>query len=110
MSDRPSLAEAERTLKELEKEILERVKAADESTDAPAMDSAVGRLTYIDAYQQHQMDLHARRQLSSQLAAIRAALERVKAGTYGTCARCGQAIPAERLEYLPETPYCAKCN
>ena len=76
------MSEAERILKEREKELSERLKAAEESTNAPAMDSSVGRLTYIDAYQQHQIDLHARRQLSSQLAAIRAALQRVKAGTY----------------------------
>lgn len=74
------------------------------------MDSAVGRLTYIDEYQQHQMVLHSQRQLSSQLASVRAALDRVKAGTYGACVNCGIAIQPERLEYAPATPFCTRCN
>lgn len=74
------------------------------------MNSAVGRLTYIDAYQQEQMGLHARRQLHARLADVRAALDRVKAGTYGMCIHCGIAIIPERLEYMPETPYCTKCG
>lgn len=40
---------------------------------------------------------------------IRAALTRIAAGQYGTCTRCGQAIPGERLALLPETPFCASC-
>lgn len=110
MSDQWSLAEAERVLKELENETLERLMANAASTESPQMNSAVGRLTYIDAYQQEQMSLAARRQLQSQLASIRAALERVTAGTYGNCIKCGMPILPERLEYIPETPYCTNCS
>ncbi|MEX0937340.1 MAG: TraR/DksA C4-type zinc finger protein [Pirellulales bacterium] len=74
------------------------------------MDSSVGRLTYIDAYQQQQVALHAKRQLESQLAAVRAALERIKAGTYGACVECGNRIPPERLEFVPESPFCVACK
>lgn len=34
------------------------------------------------------------------------ALERLAAGTYGTCLVCGKPIPEERLEAIPDTPYC----
>lgn len=40
---------------------------------------------------------------------VRAALDRMAAGTYGTCTRCGAAIEAPRLEAVPETPYCQSC-
>lgn len=40
---------------------------------------------------------------------IRAALDRIAAGTYGVCARCGERIDASRLDALPETPFCASC-
>ena len=110
MSGRPTFAEAERILKDLEQETLERTKAAEASAAAPEMNSAVGRLTYIDAYQQQQMALHGKRQLEVQLATIRAALERVKAGTYGLCVECGIAIPPERLEFVPEAPFCVSCK
>jgi RNA polymerase-binding transcription factor DksA len=40
---------------------------------------------------------------------IRAALARIEAGTYGTCARCGEEIGAARLEALPYAPLCRDC-
>lgn len=40
---------------------------------------------------------------------IRAALERMRDGTYGTCTRCGEKISEDRLETLPATPFCRKC-
>jgi RNA polymerase-binding transcription factor DksA len=36
------------------------------------------------------------------------ALRRLDDGTYGTCSACGRAIPPERLELVPETPYCVE--
>jgi RNA polymerase-binding transcription factor len=40
------------------------------------------------------------------LAAIDAALQRVDAGTYGQCERCGQQIEPERLEAIPWATLC----
>jgi YteA family regulatory protein len=34
------------------------------------------------------------------------ALEAIASGTYGKCRTCGQAIPIERLEALPDSLYC----
>src|SRR5690348_11126751 len=39
---------------------------------------------------------------------IDAALERIEAGTYGTCVVGGEPIEQERLEYLPWTTRCAE--
>ena len=36
------------------------------------------------------------------------AFARLKAGTYGTCIVCGEAIPDERLRLVSDTPYCVK--
>ncbi len=44
-----------------------------------------------------------------ELAAIDAALERISAGTFGTCVRCGGPISAERLDAVPHTPFCKTC-
>ncbi len=41
--------------------------------------------------------------------AIRAALDRIKAGTYGTCVKCGKPIEEERLDVVPHTPLCSEC-
>jgi RNA polymerase-binding transcription factor DksA len=43
-------------------------------------------------------------------AAAERAVERHRAGTYGRCSRCGEAIPAERLEALPEADTCVSCR
>ena len=41
---------------------------------------------------------------------IDAALERIAAGTYGTCVHCGSAVPAERLEFRPFAAACVSCR
>ncbi|MBP9950390.1 MAG: TraR/DksA C4-type zinc finger protein [Cypionkella sp.] len=40
---------------------------------------------------------------------INAALERIEAGVYGVCVKCGDKISQERLDVLPFTPFCRKC-
>ena len=37
---------------------------------------------------------------------VKAALERIEAGTYGTCIDCGQPLSEERLEARPEAARC----
>ena len=41
---------------------------------------------------------------------INAALSRLDDGTYGTCERCHQPIPIERLEVLPTSRSCTPCQ
>ncbi len=41
---------------------------------------------------------------------IRAALQRLDAGTYGRCTRCGQAIAPARLSARPEAATCMSCG
>lgn len=49
---------------------------------------------------------HARRMLVE----VEAALERMDAGTYGTCEHCGSAIERARLEALPYATLCMDCK
>lgn len=44
-----------------------------------------------------------------ELIAIDAALARIKAGTYGTCPKCGGKISEARLEAVPEAALCEEC-
>src|SRR4051794_26354906 len=41
---------------------------------------------------------------------IEAALDRLEAGEYGNCQRCGRPIPVERLELLPYARCCVGCQ
>ena len=40
---------------------------------------------------------------------IDAALARIAAGTYGSCAHCGSVIPVERLQMRPFAGRCVAC-
>ena len=47
--------------------------------------------------------------LQTTLDEIEAALARIDAGTYGSCVRCGSAIPVERLQMRPFAGACVSC-
>jgi DnaK suppressor protein len=44
------------------------------------------------------------------LSEIDAALQRLEEGSYGTCERCAEPIPWQRLEVLPMTRLCTPCQ
>ncbi|WP_174803224.1 TraR/DksA family transcriptional regulator [Martelella limonii] len=46
---------------------------------------------------------------SDEMKAITAALKRIEDGTYGICVSCGAQISKERLEAVPQTPFCKAC-
>lgn len=46
----------------------------------------------------------------SALAEVETALHRLRLGTYGRCVRCDLDIPVERLEILPMSSYCMRCQ
>jgi RNA polymerase-binding protein DksA len=48
-------------------------------------------------------------QAREEIEQIRAALERIDGGEYGTCTSCGGEISEARLEALPFTSVCIKC-
>lgn len=60
------------------------------------------------AFERSQVDALAR-QATSELAEVDAAEARLDAGTYGTCAVCGRAIPRERLLARPTATTCVPC-
>lgn len=55
---------------------------------------------------QRELDVMRERMFELRIQRIDAALQRVAAGSYGKCQACGKAIPEDRLEIVPETPYC----
>jgi DnaK suppressor protein len=51
----------------------------------------------------------AHRAVEERLVAVRAALTSVADGRYGVCERCGEPIPAGRLEVRPTATRCVAC-
>lgn len=109
-ADNDPLALAKTELESLELDLTQRLEHIGSTDNRPKMDSAVGRLTFMDELQQHEMAEHGRRNAEAQLDRVRAALVRLENGTYGKCARCGIDIPPERLEYMPEAANCVQCH
>ena len=81
-------------------------------------DDLIARLAAIDgtAYASHRL-AGDEQVLAVQLDAMRQvmvetenALRRIDDGTYGTCQRCGEAIPAARLEIRPHARFCVTCQ
>lgn len=40
---------------------------------------------------------------------VEAALERIEAGSFGSCELCGREIPKQRLDALPQAATCIEC-
>jgi RNA polymerase-binding protein DksA len=56
-----------------------------------------------------QRDLALRDSERAQLRQVEEALERLTAGSYGTCRSCSRPIAAERLEAIPWAALCIDC-
>jgi RNA polymerase-binding protein DksA len=59
---------------------------------------------------EQQRDLALRDRAMQQLELVDAALQRLDAGTFGTCQRCGGPIAEGRLEALPWAAHCIACQ
>jgi RNA polymerase-binding protein DksA len=59
---------------------------------------------------ERERDLSLGNNLRDLLDKVDSALRRIKAGTYGTCERCGKAIDKARLRALPYSVLCIDCK
>jgi DnaK suppressor protein len=50
------------------------------------------------------------KRIREQLAEVEHALQKFEDGTYGKCDNCGQPIPPDRLEALPQASLCLNCK
>lgn len=93
----------------------------DEFRDSGLSQSLKDSVQELSGYDNHSSDLASETferekdfgllgNLQTQLVRVEAAQRRLREGTYGTCARCGQPIPQERLDALPWAEYCRTCQ
>ena len=71
--------------------------------------TAVGRLSRMDALQGQQMALATDRRRALELKRIDSALKRLEDGDYGYCVRCEEPITAKRLAFDPAVTLCVAC-
>jgi len=90
-----------------------RTVLGDERSNTVELDqTAVGRVSRVDALQQQQMALAEQRRAGLRLAAVRRALDRLNDDPeeFGICAACGEPIGIGRLRALPEATLCVPCQ
>ena len=92
------IVEAERILAEAERETRASSARHADSADQAAAEYERQNLTFKAA---------AARQT---LANLNQAIERMRKGTFGECAECGNDIEPKRLEAIPWARYCLKCQ
>lgn len=101
-----SQAEVKKTLEHRLTELTERVEEIAEELRAPVSQSFSEQAIERES-DEVLTDLEAAS--IAEIAAIRAALDRLEEGTYGECASCGKAIAPARLEAIPYTALCVDC-
>jgi len=74
-----------------------------------ADDTAMGRLSRMDALQQQAMAQATERRRQVELARIDSALKRMEEDEYGLCVQCGDEITGGRLNSDPAVPLCIAC-
>jgi DnaK suppressor protein len=84
-------------------------KAKDSRAPVKLDQQSVGRLSRMDAMQQQSMELATEERRQHRLAALAAALRRVKSGDYGFCLKCDDKIAAGRLAVDPAVTLCIDC-
>ena len=71
--------------------------------------TAVGRVSRVDAMQQQAMALASQERQDEQLRRIKSALARIDDGEFGDCLQCLNEIPMARLEIDPSIELCVDC-
>jgi DnaK suppressor protein len=94
-----TLAEIGRLRRYMEDGVEERiVDSGEDSVDAAA-----------DVYEREKT-LAIIRTLDNKLVAIERAIRATEKGSYGICEMCGLPIAPARLEFMPQTTTCVKCQ
>ena len=86
------------------------VSSAEAARPVELDQTAVGRVSRIDAIQQQKMVEASRRALTARRQQIQAALRRFQEEEYGDCLDCGEPIPFARLQAKPESIFCVRCQ
>ena len=111
MIEPAKLAELREALEEqrenLRKEIVEQ--GGDPDSDDAAIDVERGFADSGLSTSERARLLPVMKALRANLRWVGRALKKMDLGTYGTCERCGNAVPIERLEALPWAILCIDC-
>jgi DnaK suppressor protein len=97
-------------LLQLRSELMNLSSTSDDAAKTVELDqSAVGRLSRMDAMRAQGMAIETKGRREQQLLRIESALRRIAAGDFGDCLTCGEEINIRRLDVDPSYTQCIKC-
>lgn len=74
-----------------------------------APDSAIGRVSRMDAINNRSINEAALRKKKLQLTKIEEALKHIDSPNFGKCVKCGNTIQEARILLMPESNVCVNC-
>ena len=80
-----------------------------ELTQPEAPDSAIGRVSRMDAINNRSVTEATLRKKRKQLSEIEIALNDIEQPYFGNCIKCGSPIQKERIILMPESKVCIHC-
>ena len=83
-------------------ETTKQIEALTTAAKPVDLNEPIGRLSRMDALQQHGLAQKQQAEAKAKLLRIDAALKRIEAGTFGICIKTGEPIPFARLKAMPE--------
>jgi len=99
------------TLLAHQQELSEQLNLSARAAEIVTLDqTAVGRVSRIDALQQQSMAISTRGKVKLKLQKVAIALEAITNKNYGYCKQCDEDIPFKRLEIQPEAQLCLACQ
>lgn len=105
-NDRQSIKEA---LIKKQQKLLKNIEELKELVKPEAPDSAIGRVSRMDAINNRSINEAALRKKKLQLSKIETALKEFGNPGFGVCIRCGNAIQPARILLMPESKVCVNC-
>lgn len=80
-----------------------------EITKPESPDSAIGRVSRMDAINNRSVNEATLRKKKIQFSKIKMALNEINQKDFGICIRCGKTIQKERIMLMPESKVCVNC-
>jgi DnaK suppressor protein len=74
-----------------------------------ALDSAIGRVTRMDAINSKSISEESLRKAEIALLKLERALDKIDDPDFGLCMECGEKIPFKRLMIMPGSVLCVEC-
>ncbi len=108
MNDSDKIKVREYLLKEREK-LKVRIEDLKELTQPIEPDSAIGRVSRMDAIVNSAINKDALNKLTEKLNKVETSLDRIDDENFGQCIRCKKEIPIQRLLFAPGS-YCISCT